>query len=140
MKNKRKNKHHVDLPKGYEVSDPNICVGDTRVAMRPIGPKLPKSFNIFNDLHTKAWHDHKLKDASVALRELIVLRDIYNDGWVANYGTREVKYIIRHYKDEVSLSKSCGFSCPLIFKTAKLRDHFLKHQYERILRAKLLLS
>lgn len=68
-----------------------------------------------------------LTEQMQALRKLVHLRDIYNDGWIADWTSDEPKYVI--YVNENSLTPVCVKSARSVmcFKTKELRDTFHYH-------------
>lgn len=66
-----------------------------------------------------------------ALRKLVRLRDIYNDGWIADWTSDEPKYVI--YVSQNSLTPVCikSVQSVMCFKTKELRDTF--HYYFKYL-------
>ena len=65
--------------------------------------------------------------AFLALMQLIRFRDIWNDGWIADWGENsDEKYAICF--DDNKIKCSCYYSTHhvLVFKTSELRDEFLE--------------
>jgi hypothetical protein len=79
-------------------------------------------------------------DKFVALARLEILRDIYNDGWVADWtDNAEGKHCVWFFKNEIATDCSYSLSSFLAFKDAKTRDLFLENFRDLILTAKPLL-
>ena len=74
-----------------------------------------------NTLPTK-----ELAEAMLAMCQLLYLRDIYNDGWVADWKVESApKYIITNRQNQLCVSTYVTYSHPMAFKTSELRDEFL---------------
>ena len=66
-------------------------------------------------------------EAFLALMQLIRFRDIWNEGWIADWTNVEVtKYLIRYDSSSIISTWRTTLSSPLVFKTSELRDKFLK--------------
>jgi hypothetical protein len=76
----------------------------------------------------------------VALARLEILRDIYNDGWVANWTNDEDKFCIGFCIDDINKVTNIGTNKFLAFKDEKTRDLFLENFRDLILTAKPLLG
>lgn len=74
-----------------------------------------------------------------ALKNLIVLRDYYNEGWQPNWEDDEWKYFIEYYRGELEVNRTCGNSRVLHFKSRDMAKRFLKEQKELLEIAKPLL-
>lgn len=74
-----------------------------------------------------------------ALRNLIIFRDYYNEGWIPNWQDDEWKYFIEYYQGELDINRTCGNSRVLAFKSKEIRDKFLEEQRELLEIAKPLL-
>lgn len=81
-----------------------------------------------NNNRTKStlFQDKKIAEAYAVLPQLIRLRDEYNEGWKPDYKYSDSKFGIYNFKDDLSLFESCYASRILIFKTAEIRNNFLK--------------
>lgn len=81
----------------------------------------------------------ELADAVIALCQLLVMRDMYNGDWKADWNTSENKYCIDRSK--VIFVNACYSHTPriLAFKTSALRNEFSKNFKELIETAKPLL-
>lgn len=74
-----------------------------------------------NTLPTK-----ELAEAMLAMCQLLYLRDIYNDGWVADWGSAGcIKYVIINDNDKLTTGTAHSVAHPMAFKTPELRDEFL---------------
>ena len=73
------------------------------------------------------------------LRKLEILRDIYNDGWKADFKDNSIKYGITFFKEGINEQNLYHTRCFLHFKTPELRDEFLKNFRDLINEAKELL-
>ena len=82
----------------------------------------------------------ELCEASIALAKLIWYRDLYNEGWIADWkDTNSNKFIIYFYKEKKDKSMRNVISHVLNFKTPEIRDKFSKDFDELIHIAKPLL-
>ena len=63
-------------------------------------------------------------EAFLALMQLIRFRDIWNEGWIADWAGNCKKYSIVFYENRIIPSTIIGTSTLLVFKTAVLRDKF----------------
>lgn len=79
--------------------------------------------------------------AFIALMQLIKYRDIWNEGWIANWTNHEYKYIIYFYDNKKSQRTEAGSARRgvLCFKTIELRDKFSEEFDYLIYQAKPLL-
>jgi hypothetical protein len=93
----------------------------------------------------KSWEEAKRYTNTslskfVAMAQLEILRDIYNDGWVADWSTTaQCKYIILFDFDRLTKQTNYQSHRFLAFKDAKTRDLFLENFSDLILTAKTLL-
>lgn len=81
----------------------------------------------------------ELAEASLALAQLLQLRDRYNDGWVADWNDRNKKYIINIFLGKIDIDYYHNIQSVLNFKTRELRDLFLENFRDLIETAKPLL-
>ena len=78
-------------------------------------------------------------EAFLALMRLIRFRDIWNEGWIADWTSSASKFIIMYYNDAVELVINTYEQRSLYFKTRELRDKFFKEFKDLIETAKPLL-
>ena len=78
-------------------------------------------------------------EAFLALMQLIRFRDIWNEGWIADWGDGCKKYTIVLHENRITLSAIIGTSTLLVFKTEVLRAKFLETFRDLIETAKPLL-
>lgn len=82
----------------------------------------------------------ELAEAMLALCQLIQLRDCYNEGWKPDWNNECCdKFIITFYRNTPVCDTNRGISRILAFKSAELRDLFLKNFRDLIEIAKPLL-
>ena len=92
------------------------------------------------DENYHGYPTQELADAAEALRQLIFLRDYYNEGWQPNWKKeREIKYVIYNDSNKLATIQSYTFSYVLAFKEGNIRNKFLKEQRELLEKAKPLL-
>lgn len=92
--------------------------------------------NNLNFITTKEY-----AEAFLALMQLVKFRDIWNDGWIADWTDNSWKYTIYFYegkKQKIRGRPQAG-SAVLNFKTSEIRDEFSKQFNELIQIAKPLL-
>ena len=83
--------------------------------------------------------DKKVAEAYAVLPQLIRLVDEYNEGWKPNYKEKDDKHVIGCYEDNLELFENSYTQRILAFKTAEIRDKFLKDYRDLIEIAKPLL-
>jgi len=138
----------IDIPTGYEIDKTNSTF--ERIVFKSLTPVLPKrwkdikdlkgfyvlnetgstaSFKYDGDIHSKdkcrdVWPTRELAEASIALAQLCQLRDMYNNGWIADWKNGESKHIIYsdYYVPTIGMNSSVAHV--LAFKSFKLRDEF----------------
>lgn len=82
----------------------------------------------------------KLAEAMLALCQLLLLRDYYNDGWNPDWtNTKEYKFCIVFYLQNASVASLCGKQRLLAFPTKELAEQFLENFKDLIEKAKPLL-
>lgn len=139
-------KIEIDIPEGYEVDTENST--KECIKLKKIENKLPKTWEEFCKIHPrKACEGYisvnstcnvisgytvdipnkELAEAMLALCQLIQLRDCYNDGWKPGWTEANVKYVIISCKNELIIDTAWSNNRILTFKTAELRDQFLKN-------------
>lgn len=74
-----------------------------------------------------------------AINSLILLRELYNEGWKPNWGDDSIKYCIVRNESSISEMNHINSSRVMCFKTKEIRDKFLKEQRELLEKAKPLL-
>lgn len=79
------------------------------------------------DYHKCVYKNKETADAFIALSQLIRVMDCYNDGWVPDWNTNEMKYVIYCNSNHIITNTTIGSSFVLSFKTKELRDEFLKN-------------
>lgn len=98
------------------------------------------NINSYKIEHKKGFiKDKELAEAYAVLPQLIRLRDKYNEGWKINYKNKDCKYSVGYYKDDLDLINNICIQRILTFKTAEIRDKFLKDHRDLIEIAKPLL-
>ena len=85
------------------------------------------------------FKSEELAEAFIALQQLILIRDIYNEGWEPDWNDNSLKYIIYYNENEITINWYYNISMVLAFKTAELRDKFLNNFKPLIEKAKPLL-
>lgn len=83
------------------------------------------NIELYSESFPNLWKTKELAEASVALSKLIYLRDIYNDGWVANWMDSSTKFIILNKHNNIGVDFWNNTMFILNFKTYQVRDEFL---------------
>ena len=126
---------NIDIPQGYEIDKDNSTF--ECIKFKKIEKQFPNSWEEYlssQPLGVKVMFESKfnsLPETYKALRKLELLRDCYNDGWVADIVNNDYGYSFVN-----SIPKELPF---LNFKTAELRDKFLENFKDIIEIAKPLL-
>lgn len=81
----------------------------------------------------------KYEEAFDALNSLILLRELYNEGWKPNWGDDSIKYCIVRNESSISEMNHINSSTVMCFKTKEIRDKFLKEQKKLLKIAKELI-
>ena len=144
-------KKEIEIPEGYEID---------QLTFKKIEKKLPKTWEELGTVkgcfvdkyafikelegNTDCFNKNifptkELAEASLAMAQLLQLRDTYNDGWVADWSTNTDKFVIGVFnnifaKNDYHLNQSV-----MNFKTAKLRDEFFENFKDLLETAKPLL-
>ena len=121
------------VPQGYEIDKEKSTFEN--IILKPIEVKLPLSVEEIKDLKV-----NKYDDELEALKELIHLRDAWNEGWKADWcNSDESKYYIYVYKKEILFGVSYQYNYVLHFKTRELAEKFAEQFEDLINEAKELL-
>lgn len=76
-----------------------------------------------------------------AMRKLLRLREIANDGWDVNWAANNFdRYVILYKGDNIITTTTSFTPCFLAFKYEKTRDDFLEKHRDLIEKAKIFLS
>lgn len=99
--------------------------------------------NIANERDAATFPTFEEAEASIALAQLCVLRDIYNGEPLADWADwtnpRQAKYCICFFKEEITKNNHTYVRTPLALKTEELYDEFIKNFKDLIIKAKPLL-
>ena len=77
-------------------------------------------------INTNIFPTKELAEASLALTQLLQLRDRWNEGWVADWKSVKLKYTIINENNEIVSYTNSLNNQVMVFKTQELRDLFLK--------------
>ena len=102
-------------------------------------PKLPKS-----------WEEYYFKDKGESLNQLfkydlykfnmlLVLRDVYRQGWKPDWNESSTKYVIINYFNDIVLDNAVHYSGIFSFPTEKLAGQFLENFKDELEQLKELL-
>lgn len=133
---------NIDIPQGYEIDKDNSTF--ECIKFKKIEKQLPNSWSEFcnqTDLKYPYTFSNKIgvPDTYIALRKLELLRDCYNDGWVADWSDNSGNFLLFYHNNKIVKSEGANSNTLLNFKTAELRDLFLKNFRDIIEIAKPLL-
>ncbi len=94
--------------------------------------RVPTSYQSKNTFPTK-----ELAEASLALSQLLQLRDVYNGDWKIDLNDRpvEVLYTIRNRYNDIHLSFYSGNNYILAFQKESIRDQFAENFKDLIIQA-----
>ena len=109
-----------------------FCIGSCRI--------IERDKNHVNVLDANVLTSKEYAEAFLAPMQLIRFRDIWNEGWIADWTNVEVtKYVIRYDSSSIVSTWRTTLSSPLVFKTIELRAKFLETFKDLIETAKPLL-
>ena len=132
----------IEIPEGFEIDE-----SKTKIVFTEIVKKLPTTFkelgrvsgfyfdnishliqqkDVYAVIANKNIFPSQIEaEASLALSQLCQLRNAWNDDWIANYSdTKQEKFIIANWDNNLIKEKNVCPNCILSFKTAELRDDF----------------
>lgn len=117
------------------------------IKQEPAPPTLHDAANWCKENHTYykenicgKYINDEYEDVFEALNSLIILREMYNEGWVPDWcNNRELKWTIESVQGGVMVTNEVTFSRPLYFKTEEIAKKFLEDQKDLITQAKLLI-
>lgn len=138
----------IEIPEGFEIDKENSSFD--KIVFKKKENVLPKKWedlidvkgyfidgtdNIIENYYCRCSEYNKnvyptreLAEATLALSQLLQLRDVYNDGWVADWKrSTETKYGIIVRNDYITIENYCNTNRVLHFKTKKLRDEFFNN-------------
>ena len=141
----------IEIPEGYEID---------QLTFKKIEKKLPKTWEELGNV--AGWYIEKYSDiqiiagpcipynknifptkelaeASLAMAQLLQLRDAYNDGWVADWNDDSAKYTIEIFHNKLHKDTCYNFQNVMNFKTAEIRDELFENFKELLTIAKPLL-
>ena len=147
----------ITAPEGYEIDKTNSTFEN--IVFKPIKKELPKSWEELGKIsggfqaiaggvlgigQVKTLENNKnvyatkeQAEASLALAQLSQLREVYRDGWVAEWG--KDKHVIRFMNKRIEACKLSSTDCFLSFQSEEVRDLFLKNFRDLIEQAKPLM-
>lgn len=147
----------IEAPEGCEIEKVELIDGVAVVTFREKKRKLPKSWEEFCEMfpfNGKEYYlqlgealklncsgnyrsadttattlpDRATAEAVLALCQLIQLRNCYNGDWVPDWDGGGHNYVIEFDGGDIELyDRDTVSSSPLYFKTAELRDEFLRN-------------
>lgn len=130
----------ITPPAGFEIDKTNSTF--ECIVFKAIEPELPKrwedlkelngfyigelcdikEFKYDSDVHNvddckDVWPTRELVEASIALAQLCQLRDVYNDGWVADYKNGNTKPTIIVTNNKLNANNTVFTHCIMAFKS-----------------------
>ena len=78
------------------------------------------------DCNTNVFPTKEFAEASLALAQLLQLRDAWNDGWIPNFGDDTSKSTIYACNKKLVMGSASYTNAPMSFKSTKTRDKFLE--------------
>ena len=112
--------------KGYFVEDDSLI--------------LPASLHEAIESHQNVFPTKDQAQASLALSQLMQLRDRYRDGWVPDWDGMQWKYCIELFQNYWRTTKITRTHKSFSFETSEQRDHFLEHHIDLLNQVKPLFS
>jgi len=120
----------LGLPKSWEEfcrMNPETKVGESCIITDSSIRTSGFTFKRTVDKDKNLLPDRATAEAVLALCQLTQLRNCYNGGWVPDWtNDKETKFVIRFFNNEISETIGYESPTPLCFKTAELRDEFLR--------------
>lgn len=140
----------IIAPEGYVIKAIDIINGEAVITFMEEERKLPKTWEEFCEMYPikadecyidalgrerriredeNLLPDRATAEAILALCQLIQLRDCYNKGWKPDWKrNNDKKYLIKIEREEIGCDDAFLWaSSPLFFKSAELRDEFLRN-------------
>jgi len=98
-----------------------------------------ENYDDFRENLCGKYIDDEYELAFDALNSLIILRELYNEGWIPDWKDNNWKYFILFDKGNLATGSNKSSCRVLFFKSEKVRDKFLEEQKELLKIAKPLL-
>lgn len=121
------------LPKTWEEFCESHPIQDDEVYLSLQGTIVSYDFSDWEPrarriTNTNTLPDRATAEATLALCQLVQLRDCYNVDWVPDWDGGGHNYVIEFDGGDIELyDRDTVSSSPLFFKTAELRDEFLRN-------------
>lgn len=137
----------IDIPKGYVIDKENSTF--EVIKFKKAEKKLPTSWKELRVVkgyyitdsskikeyleRTKEYNKNifptkELAEATLALAQLLQLREAYNDGWQPDWeNSSEIKYVIHTSKEKLHKDMIYNWNKVLTFKTPELRNKFFEN-------------
>lgn len=134
----------IEIPEGYEIDESKSSF--EKIVFKKKGKKLPKTYieflnNYDHSDRTTILVQNKYEKAFLALRMLLELRDVYNDGWKPDWlSYDEDKFVIYYHRNEIKIDCLTNTNTVLSFKSKELRDEFYDNFKDIIEQARELLE
>lgn len=150
----------IQIPEGYQIDIANSNLEKGDIKFKKVENTLPTKWEDLEEIKgyyvtpqcyisevsgkgdsmgRNIWPTRELAQASVALCQLVRLRDIYNGGWVPDYVDEYSKYAIRSIHEKCDILTYTSLRNVLTFRTVDLARQFLTNFKDLIEKAKPLL-
>ena len=121
------------VPQGWEIDKEKSTIEN--IILKPIEDRLPLSVDDLPKGTCFNQYDSKLN----AFRDLLLLRDAWNEGWKPDWEKSNSKYCICVLQSDLMVVNWGHYSLPLNFKTRELAEKFAEQFKDLINEAKELL-
>lgn len=159
LKQNNMNELKITIPEGFEIDKENSTF--ELIKFKKIEKQLPKRwldlecikgywidkdclirevdfFGVQSDLKN-VFPTKEYTEASLALAQLLQLRQVYNNGWEPDWSDKQTKHTITSFHGIISVDAIRDHSRVMSFKTAEIRDLFFENFKELLEIAKPLL-
>ena len=127
-------------PKPTKIEFEDCHFNETEYCVNIHNEVLEYSIDYFRMSNRKGLiKDKEIAEAYAVLPQLIRLVDEYNEGWVPDWEKERCKFIIGYYRNKIHFIEYSYTQRLLVFKSAEIRDKFLKDHRDLIEIAKPLL-
>lgn len=150
----------IQIPEGYQIDIANSNLEKGDIKFKKVENILPTKWDDLEEIKgyyvtsqcyisevsgkgdsmgRNIWPTRELAEASIALCQLVRLRDIYNGGWVPDFTDKEVKHVIAMHRNSMILTACVSVRYLFAFKSQVLAREFLNNFKDLIEKAKPLL-
>lgn len=144
----------IDIDGNFIDSNPTLSIDNTTYVSKEDFNKIPtvddaikwldkenKLYKVEINYDSELYTSKEMYEAFEALKDLIILRDYYNENWQPDWNDNynEMKWIIHINNNKITTDYIYSINKILCFKTMEIRDKFLNDQRKLIEIAKPLL-